>query len=193
MRVRALEWCRLRPTLRVGVHELLILAGLFSIYKAARLLARDADLVAVANAWRLLEWQQLLFLPREQTLQGCRRQDEKRGAGGFGRLWTWISSACADWPGSSRDAFRGPWKVRTDTPLLIVGNTHDPATAISGARAPHSLLPGSRLVEFKTCGHGAIGQSRCVTRRFSAYPVRQSLPDRGATCQPDRVLCPPRG
>ncbi len=124
---------------------------------------------------------------------GAAVKDEKRGAGGFGRLWTWISSACADWPGSSRDAFRGPWKVRTDTPLLIVGNTHDPATPISGARALHSLLPGSRLVELKTWGHGAIGQSRCVTRRFSAYLVRQSLPDRGATCQPDRVLYPPRG
>ena len=121
---------------------------------------------------------------------GAAVKDEKRGAGGFGRLWTWISSACAGWPGSSSDAFRGPWRVRTETPLLIVGNTYDPATPISGARALRRLLPGSRLVELQTWGHGAIGQSRCVTERFSAYLVKRSLPDRGATCRPDRVLYP---
>jgi len=119
-------------------------------------------------------------------------RDERRGGGGFGRLWTWASSPCAGWPGSSADAFRGPWKVQTDTPLLIAGNTFDPATPISGARALHALLPGSRLVELKTWGHGAIGQSRCVTNRFSAYLVDRTLPPRGATCRPDRVLFPRR-
>jgi len=56
----------------------------------------------------------------------------------------------------------------------------------------HALLPGSRLVELKTWGHGAIGQSRCVTNRFSAYLVDRTLPPRGATCRPDRVLFPRR-
>ncbi len=89
MRARALEWCRLRPTLRVGVRELLILAGLFSMYKAARLFARDADLVAVANAWRLLEWQQLLFLPREQTLQGLMLTSEAVTSGA-NSYYAWV-------------------------------------------------------------------------------------------------------
>jgi len=48
----------------------LIVAGLVTVYKASRLLASDSDLVAVANAWRLLEWQTVVHLPREQSLQG---------------------------------------------------------------------------------------------------------------------------
>lgn len=123
---------------------------------------------------------------------GAAARDEKRGAGGFGRLWTWASSPCAGWPGSSSDAFRGPWKRRTANPMLIVGNTFDPATPIQGARALHGLMPGSRLVELETWGHGAIGQSRCVTSRFADYLVEQTLPPRRSTCRPDRVLFPRR-
>ncbi len=85
---------------------------------------------------------------------------------------------------------RWPWKKRTSTPLLIVGNTFDPATPIPGARALQRLMTGSRLVELEAWGHGAIGQSRCVTNRFSAYLVNRKLPPRRSTCQPDRVLFP---
>ncbi len=110
----------------------------------------------------------------------------------FGRLWTWASAACPRWPGSHADAYRGPWRIRTAYPVLIVGNRHDPATPISGARALHGVLGNSRLFRLNGWGHGALGESRCVTRIFSGYLVRQTLPAGGTVCQPDKGLFPVR-
>lgn len=110
----------------------------------------------------------------------------------FGRLWTWSSSICARWPGSSADAYRGPWKTNTSTPLLVIGNSHDPATPISGARAANRLFDGSRLLMMDGWGHGALGQSECVTERLSAYLLRQELPASGTVCRPDHALYPVR-
>ncbi len=118
--------------------------------------------------------------------------DSERGQPWFGRLWTWASAACPRWPGSHADAYRGPWRIRTGYPVLIVGNSHDPATPISGARALHRSFGNSRLFQLNGWGHGAIGQSRCVTRTFSAYLVHRKLPSGGTVCQPDKGLFPVR-
>ncbi|UYM07179.1 alpha/beta hydrolase [Solicola gregarius] len=110
----------------------------------------------------------------------------------FGRLWTWQSSVCARWPGSSADAFRGPWRVKTSAPVLLIGNSHDPATPISGARAANRVLDGSRLLMLDSWGHGAIGESRCVTATMGRYLVARKLPAAGTVCKPNRTLFPPR-
>jgi hypothetical protein len=111
----------------------------------------------------------------------------------FGRVWTWVSSPCAQWPGSSEDAFRGPWHhIHTANPLLIVGNFHDPATPIAGARTVNKLFHGSRMFSLNTWGHGAIGQSTCVTQRFDNYLVGGALPPNGLVCRADKQLFPLR-
>ncbi|WP_436494119.1 alpha/beta hydrolase [Actinokineospora sp. HUAS TT18] len=109
---------------------------------------------------------------------------------GFGELWSWATSPCVNWPGSSKSAYRGPWKTRTSTPLLIVGNLHDPATPISGARALNGLMGGSRLLTLDGWGHGALGASTCVTTKYAAYFVNQKLPAPGSVCQTDAPLFP---
>lgn len=108
----------------------------------------------------------------------------------FGRPWTWVSSPCARWPGSDSDAYRGPFRRTTASPVLIVGNAHDPATPVSGAYALHRLFGNSRMFTLNTWGHGAIGESRCVTDRFSAYLISGALPPEGSVCQADRALYP---
>lgn len=110
----------------------------------------------------------------------------------FGRLWTWSSSICSRWPGSSADAFRGPWKTKTSTPLLVIGNAHDPATPIRGARAVNRLFDGSRMLMLDGWGHGALGESGCVTKRMDAYLLRRKLPAPGTVCKPDKALYPVR-
>jgi pimeloyl-ACP methyl ester carboxylesterase len=110
----------------------------------------------------------------------------------FGRLWTWVSAACPNWPGSAADAFRGPWHGTTANPVLLVGNAHDPATPFSGAAALHQLLDGSRLFRLDGWGHGALGESRCVTKVFDAYLVQGTLPAVGTVCEPDDLLFPVR-
>ncbi|CRK61852.1 probable exported protease [Alloactinosynnema sp. L-07] len=109
---------------------------------------------------------------------------------GFGELWSWATSACVNWPGSSKSAFRGPWTARTSTPLLVVGNMHDPATPISGARALNGLMTNSRLLTLDGWGHGALGESACITKSYETYLVDRKLPAQGAVCKPDAPLFP---
>ena len=108
----------------------------------------------------------------------------------FGDDWAWASSMCINWPGSSSDAFRGPWRTTTANPILITGNEHDPATPISGARAVNRLFTGSRMITVSMWGHGAIGHSTCVTQKWDAYLVSGRLPANGSVCKPDAPLFP---
>jgi pimeloyl-ACP methyl ester carboxylesterase len=108
----------------------------------------------------------------------------------FGSLWTWDSSPCAGWPGSSADAYRGPWNVQTSTPALLVGNTYDPATPISGARVVHRKLAGSRLLTMDGWGHGALDSSDCVQMWIQRYVVDSDLPAPDTVCQPNQELFP---
>jgi pimeloyl-ACP methyl ester carboxylesterase len=111
----------------------------------------------------------------------------------FGRFWTWASSPCARWPGSKADGFRGPWAVDTSAPVLVIGNSHDPATPITGARVLNTKLDGSRLLIMDGWGHGAIGTSDCVTSKMSRYLVGGALPPSGTVCRPNKKLFPKRG
>ncbi len=117
------------------------------------------------------------------------RHANQRGPG-FGALWSWISSICVNWPGSSADAYRGPWRTRTAHPILITGNVHDPATPISGARAANKLFAGSRMITVDMWGHGALGASDCARSKWDRYLVTLRLPANGLVCQPDNPLFP---
>ena len=48
--------------------------------------------------------------------------------GYFGRVWTWASSICAEWPGADQDRYAGPFDTDTGEPVLVVGARWDPAT-----------------------------------------------------------------
>lgn len=66
--------------------------------------------------------------------------------GYFGRLWTWASSPCAEWRGVDRDRYTGPFTRVTANPILVVGNTFDPATRYEGAQLVDRLMPRSSLL-----------------------------------------------
>jgi pimeloyl-ACP methyl ester carboxylesterase len=104
----------------------------------------------------------------------------------FGRSWTWASSVCAQWSGlSGDDAFRGPWATTTSYPLLVVGNAHDPATPISGARAANRLFADSVLLMMNGWGHGALGDSKCISGYMANYLIERTMPRPGTVCRPD--------
>lgn len=109
----------------------------------------------------------------------------------FGRPWTWASSICAGWPREYKeDAFMGPFATTTANPVLVVGNTYDPATPLHGARAVNRLLDGSRLLVLDGWGHGAIAGSRCIDDAYADYLVDGTLPAAGTVCKPRRQLFP---
>ncbi len=111
----------------------------------------------------------------------------------FGRLWSWRSSLCAQWPGSSDDAFRGPFATETSAPVLLIAHRHDPSTPISGARALNTLLADSRLLTLDGWGHGALGESTCVGAKAADYLVSGTLPPAGTVCRQDDEPFPPPG
>jgi hypothetical protein len=116
--------------------------------------------------------------------------DERFGY--FGRLWTWVSSICAVWPGADQDRFLGPFDHRTANPVLVVGNQFDPATRYQGAQRLHNLMPNSFLLTVHGWGHGAIFLSRCVDQVEARYLLQKLTPVRGKICQQDDVPFAPR-
>ena len=89
--------------------------------------------------------------------------------GYFGRIWTWASSPCADWPAVDTDAYRGPFTAETSNTVLVIGNLYDPATRYQGAEIVRGLLPNSALVTVDIPGHTSLGLSFCAGAITGAY------------------------
>ena len=114
-----------------------------------------------------------------------------RQAPWFGRDWAWFSNVCARWPEStSADGYHRGFKRTTSSPVLLVTNTHDPATPISGARALNSRFEGSRMLTLDQWGHVALGRSQCVTFATAAYLIFGELPPPGEVCRGNQPLFP---
>lgn len=119
--------------------------------------------------------------------KAAKRSD--REAPWFGALWTWASSGCAGWPARTQaDRFTGPYAVTPSAPVLVVGNTFDPATPLQGARAVNRLLDGSRLLVLDGWGHGALDSGPCVDHAYARYLLDVTLPPAGTVCRPKRAL-----
>ncbi len=105
----------------------------------------------------------------------------------FGRMWTWASSICAEWPGVDSDRYVGPFDTDTDEPVLVVGSRWDPATRYQGALIAHGLLPNSALLTVNSWGHTSLFTSACADAAIAAYLVSQTTPAPGAECDQDEV------
>jgi len=107
--------------------------------------------------------------------------------GTFGRIWTWVSSICADWPNSDADRYIGPWNHVTSNPVLVIGNLFDPATGYEGAVLASNLLPNSRLLTVHGWGHTSLFISQCANEVQTRYLVDLTLPPAGTVCEQDHV------
>jgi pimeloyl-ACP methyl ester carboxylesterase len=107
--------------------------------------------------------------------------------GYFGRIWTWASSICAEWPGVDHDRYMGPFTRSTANPVLVVGNHFDPATRYEGALIVDQLLPRSALLSVHGWGHVSLFLSHCADATASRYLLTLATPPRGATCEQDVV------
>jgi pimeloyl-ACP methyl ester carboxylesterase len=107
--------------------------------------------------------------------------------GTFGRIWTWVSSICADWPNADADRYIGPFDHNTSNPILIIGNEFDPATRYEGAVTASNLLPNSRLLTVHGWGHTSLFISQCADAVQTRYLVDLTLPPVGTVCEQDHV------
>jgi pimeloyl-ACP methyl ester carboxylesterase len=105
--------------------------------------------------------------------------------GYFGRIWTWASSPCAQWPLSDPGRYTGPFSAATANPVLVIGNLYDPATRYEGAATVRGLLPNSALVTLDMPGHTSLGLSGCAGFVSGRY-----LLDPSTAPSADGLVCP---
>ncbi|WP_329455776.1 alpha/beta hydrolase [Streptomyces sp. NBC_01497] len=103
----------------------------------------------------------------------------------FGDLLGWGMLSCTKWPVAGR------W-THPDVsapgagPILVVGNTGDPATPYEGAKAMEKALGKGVAVEltFKGQGHGAYDSGNaCVQRTVNSYFLDGTVPKPGTVCR----------
>lgn len=89
---------------------------------------------------------------------------------------------CAGWPGPRRQNLLVG--AEPATPIVVIGNEHDPVTSIGGTEYLASVLVRSRLVRVDAYGHGAYGSGNaCADRAVGAYLASGIAP-------PDDTRCP---
>ncbi len=108
-------------------------------------------------------------------------------SGAVGPYWAWDYEPCATWPAKSADRYAGPWNHYTPSPVLVIGNTFDPATPYQSAVAMARQLGHARLLTLDGYGHTALlNPSTCVQRYEVRYFIRGILPPRGTRCRQDQ-------
>ncbi|UUU24786.1 alpha/beta hydrolase [Streptomyces sp. DSM 40750] len=102
----------------------------------------------------------------------------------FGEWLAWSMLSCTDWAvagAADRPDVRAPGSA----PILVIGNTGDPATPYEGARRMVGALGEGVGVEltYKGQGHGAYGSGNaCVRTAVDGYLLTGKVPKAGTVC-----------
>jgi pimeloyl-ACP methyl ester carboxylesterase len=102
----------------------------------------------------------------------------------FGDYLAWGMLSCTGWP--VRGAAQHPdVSAPGAPPILVVGNTGDPATPYEGARKmAEALGPGVGVeLTYKGQGHGAYDSgNKCVQNAVNGYLLNGTVPRSGTVC-----------
>ena len=102
----------------------------------------------------------------------------------FGPSQAWALTSCEGWPVRGKS---DTVDVRTESeaPVVVVGNTGDPATPYKGARKMTDALGGgARLLTFKGEGHGSYDTGDdCVQKNVNGYLLDGNAPEDGTVCR----------
>jgi pimeloyl-ACP methyl ester carboxylesterase len=106
-------------------------------------------------------------------------------SGGFGLMLAWLYEVCARWPqAAAQDRYTGPWNRPTAHPILLIGNTVDPATPYWNSVAMSRDLARARLLTVNGYGHTLFANpSTCATNYEVRYLTTGALPPPGTVCQ----------
>lgn len=99
----------------------------------------------------------------------------------FARIQAPLPSECAGWKGQLRTNLLVG--AEPATPILVIGNKHDPVTPIEDTEYLAEMLVGSRLVTVDATGHGAYAMGNaCVNEVVEDYLARSLAPRDGTEC-----------
>ncbi|MFE6338689.1 alpha/beta hydrolase [Streptomyces sp. NPDC057798] len=102
----------------------------------------------------------------------------------FGDFLAWGMVSCTDWAVAGA-ADHPDVSAPGSAPILVVGNTGDPATPYEGARKMVRALGAGVGVEltYKGQGHGAYdSENRCVQSAVNGYLLDGKVPATGTVC-----------
>ncbi|MFD9434561.1 alpha/beta hydrolase [Streptomyces sp. NPDC060002] len=123
--------------------------------------------------------------PRYSTAQVQQKLPEFRAASSvFGDFLAWGMVSCTDWPVAGA-ADHPDVSAPGSAPILVVGNTGDPATPYEGARKMVDALgPGVGVeLTYKGQGHGAYdSKNKCVQTAVNGYLLNGKVPAAGTVC-----------
>ncbi|MFV0317494.1 MAG: alpha/beta hydrolase [Microthrixaceae bacterium] len=88
---------------------------------------------------------------------------------------------CATWPVPPQGEPSAA-TAQDAPPILVVGNTGDPATPLANAEAVAESLRSAVLVVVRSDGHTAYGTNSCATELIDAYFERLDVPAEGTRC-----------
>ncbi len=109
-----------------------------------------------------------------------------RRAGPVGLSNLWGDEPCATWPVRTPLPYRGPWDTPTAHPILVIGNTTDPATPHKNSVKMAKQLADARLLTVQGYGHTALlNRSTCANDYTVAYLIDGVLPPAGTICPQD--------
>ncbi|MFD3484350.1 alpha/beta hydrolase [Streptomyces sp. NPDC058665] len=103
----------------------------------------------------------------------------------FGEFLGWGLLGCSEWPvpgASDKTDVSAPGSA----PILVIGNTGDPATPFAGAQAMAKALGKGVGVElvFEGQGHGSYNSgSKCVQNAVNGYLLDNKVPKNGTVCR----------
>lgn len=103
----------------------------------------------------------------------------------FGASMVWGALECTDWPVRGK-AEHPDVSAPGAPPILLVGNTGDPATPYEGAARMAERLGRSVGVEltYEGEGHGAYDSGNtCVRKAVNAYLLDGTVPAAGTVCE----------
>lgn len=123
--------------------------------------------------------------PNPETATGFTAQVEASYARAGLSAWPFVA-ACQGWTARAADRYLGPWDKSTPVPVLVIGNTYDPATPLASSVRMAQELADARLLIVHGFGHTVlINPSRCAQDHVAAYLIEGRLPPAGASCIQD--------
>ncbi len=126
-----------------------------------------------------------LDAPAPRSLEAVRRLAARaeRVAPHFGASTTWLGLPCTFWPDRA-DSGPAPIHAAGAPPIVVVGNTDDPATPYVQAQSLARQLQSGRLLTFVGEGHTEYGRgSHCIDGAVDRYLISLAVPAAGKRCR----------
>lgn len=120
-------------------------------------------------------------MPSDPSYLSNRAKQLQQAAPVFGPFVAYSDLPCSYWPAPPTrvpEALDAPGAP----PIVLVGQTGDPATPYAWAQAVHKQLSSSVLITRIGNGHGGYDVSSCVRGLVNPYLIRLTVPPDGRDC-----------